>query len=380
MSFSASGAPVARGAPRARATAARSGSSAPGAGPGPASSAPSSASARMIRTSSRDSASPSATPSPHSTTVTASSQRGVEVEVVELVDRRRGGRRRRAPAPGPAPSGGCTRAITKVGEVTSPRTPRPAPIPWVKVVLPAPSSPLSTTRSPGAQLAGERAAQVAHRVGVRGVEDERAQRSAQLDVGRVATDLPEPLALPEADRPGQLLPRDDGEVVEAVGGVDRGVDQRAGHAVALGRGQHAEAAQVHRAADRVEDQRPPTASAVERRRAARRRRPSSWPRCCSSVSASASAGGSSGGRAAKAGADHRQHRGRGLGADAAYVEAAPPPHRRPDPAAAAESSWSRVGVDLVVALHDHHVPGALALERASSRRSGRAACGCDRSR
>ena len=46
----------------------------------------SSASARMIRTSSRDSESPSATPSPHSTTVTGLVERGVEVEVVELVD------------------------------------------------------------------------------------------------------------------------------------------------------------------------------------------------------------------------------------------------------------------------------------------------------
>ena len=29
--------------------------------------------------------------------------------------------------------------MTKVGEVTAPRTPSPAPIPWVSVVLPAPS-------------------------------------------------------------------------------------------------------------------------------------------------------------------------------------------------------------------------------------------------
>ena len=51
---------------------------------------------------------------------------------------------------GPAFNAGCSRAITNVGEVTSPRTRSPAPIPCVNVVFPAPSSPLSTIRSPGA--------------------------------------------------------------------------------------------------------------------------------------------------------------------------------------------------------------------------------------
>src|SRR6185437_1468475 len=40
------------------------------------------------------------------------------------------------------------RAITNVGEVIGPRTPSPSPIPWVRVVLPAPSPPLRITRSP----------------------------------------------------------------------------------------------------------------------------------------------------------------------------------------------------------------------------------------
>src|SRR5262249_8596416 len=57
---------------------------------------------------------------------------------------------------GPPVSEGCTRAITKVGEVIGPRTPRPAPIPWTRVVLPAPRSPLSTTRSPGSSTAASR--------------------------------------------------------------------------------------------------------------------------------------------------------------------------------------------------------------------------------
>ena len=70
--------------------------------------------------------------------------------------RRPGGTRRRGPAAGPSPSGGWTRAITKVGEVTAPRTPRPSPRPRVRVVLPAPSSPVSRTRSPGRSSAASR--------------------------------------------------------------------------------------------------------------------------------------------------------------------------------------------------------------------------------
>ena len=38
--------------------------------------------------------------------------------------------------------------MTNVGEVTGSRTPSPAPIPWVSAVLPAPSGPTRTTRSP----------------------------------------------------------------------------------------------------------------------------------------------------------------------------------------------------------------------------------------
>ena len=86
---------------------------------------------------------------------------GVEVEVVELggaaepvgvdVDQRRARRS----------SEGCTRAITKVGEVTSPRTPSPSPMPWVSVVLPAPRSPVRITRSPGASRVASQPPKVA---------------------------------------------------------------------------------------------------------------------------------------------------------------------------------------------------------------------------
>ena len=40
----------------------------------------------------------------------------------------------------------CTRAMTKVGDVTGPRTPRPTASPWVSVVLPAPSGPSAPRR------------------------------------------------------------------------------------------------------------------------------------------------------------------------------------------------------------------------------------------
>src|SRR3954447_25737349 len=46
--------------------------------------------------------------------------------------------------------------MTKVGEVIGPRTFMPSPRPWVSVVLPAPRSPVSTTRSPGRRRAPRR--------------------------------------------------------------------------------------------------------------------------------------------------------------------------------------------------------------------------------
>src|SRR5690606_29705818 len=49
---------------------------------------------------------------------------------------------------GPSTWEGWRRAMTKVGLVTGPRTPRPSPTPRIKVVLPAPSSPDNSTTSP----------------------------------------------------------------------------------------------------------------------------------------------------------------------------------------------------------------------------------------
>src|SRR5664280_2755512 len=43
--------------------------------------------------------------------------------------------------------------MTNVGEVIGPRTPRPWAMPWVRVVLPAPRPPVSTTRSPACSRA-----------------------------------------------------------------------------------------------------------------------------------------------------------------------------------------------------------------------------------
>ena len=100
------------------------------------------------------SASCSTMPSPHSTTVTASSTeasrsrssisaRGSAASPSRYASACTSGTR-----PPRAGSGRCTRAITKVGEVTSPRTPSPAPMPCASAVLPAPSGPVSSSRSP----------------------------------------------------------------------------------------------------------------------------------------------------------------------------------------------------------------------------------------
>jgi hypothetical protein len=57
----------------------------------------------------------------------------------------------------------------------------------------------------GPELPGQRAAQLAHRIGVGHVEQERPQRPAQLDVRWVAQDLAEPLPLPEPPRLRELF-------------------------------------------------------------------------------------------------------------------------------------------------------------------------------
>ena len=62
--------------------------------------------------------------------------------------------------------------MMNVGEATCPRTPSPTPIPCVRVVLPAPRSPVSTTRSPARSTPASaspnaRAASASGRVAVR---------------------------------------------------------------------------------------------------------------------------------------------------------------------------------------------------------------------
>src|SRR5213593_138593 len=59
---------------------------------------------------------------------------GIQVQVVHLAEAAEPvGVRVHQGGPGPA-TGGCTRAMTNVGEVTGPRTPSPAPMPCASVV------------------------------------------------------------------------------------------------------------------------------------------------------------------------------------------------------------------------------------------------------
>ena len=102
---------------------------------------------------------PSTMPSPHSTTVTESSR---------VADRgrrprpgRRAGRRRRAPGPGPPRSDGCTRAMTKVGEVIGAADVQAGADALGQRGLARAERPDSTTRSPGRSSRQPRA-QVAH--------------------------------------------------------------------------------------------------------------------------------------------------------------------------------------------------------------------------
>ncbi len=89
--------------------------------------------------------------------------------------------------------------MTNVGDVTSPRTPSPAPSPCVSVVFPAPRSPVRITRSPAAQLRGETPAQrpCGRSVGQVQVEGEQP---AQLDLGTRPPCLGVPQPGPEPHR------------------------------------------------------------------------------------------------------------------------------------------------------------------------------------
>ena len=223
--------------------------------------------ARMIRTSSRDSDSPSASPSPHSTTVTASSSE-VSRSRSSSSSSRRAGRRRRARAP--------ARRQRRVhpgdherrrGDVAAHAETGAEALGERRLAGAEPAA--EHDQVAGAQLPGQRPAEPAHRVGVGGLEDVGAQRPAQLDVRRLAPDLAEALPLPE---PHGLAAAPRGPRRSGPRSRPRRrprLDQRPRDAVPLSRGDDAEAAQVHRAADRVEHQRA-HGLAVEARRAARR--------------------------------------------------------------------------------------------------------------
>ena len=222
----------------------------------------------------------------------------------------------------------------------------------MNVVLPAPSSPLSTSRSPACSCAASDApsCRIDSASGTlkRNVRSGRpAPRWATRGGPRGSPAAPRTARSPAAPR----APRP--QLVEALRRVDRVADSRA--AMPWPRvGDDPEPAEVHRAAHRVEQQRPDRL-AVEAgqqpavRRAARPRRHGLGP-------ARRPAGRAAGARTPP---DHRQHLGRGLRADPSYADR----HRLVDPLGGRGDQLVERRVDLLVPLHDHHVAGALALDQ-----------------
>src|SRR5882757_7108871 len=78
--------------------------------------------------------------------------------------------------------GGCTRASTKVGDVTAPSTSIACAIPLASTVFPAPSGPDSTTTSPARRSAPSRApkAMVSCAVGSSAVPSTRSTRCSAM--------------------------------------------------------------------------------------------------------------------------------------------------------------------------------------------------------
>src|SRR3954452_1141905 len=136
--------------------------------------------------------------------------------------------------------------MTNVGEVPAPRTPRPAPSPWVRVVLPAPRSPVSSTRSPARSTVSTRSpsARVSEASGsvtvtggpaapaprgrsVTGDPGDGAQVFAQRREGGAAR--------AEADRRGRVVGHDQGPAGKGVHGLPQGADARRRAEEPLGR-------------------------------------------------------------------------------------------------------------------------------------------------
>ena len=120
--------------------------------------------------------------------------------------------------------------MTNVGEVTAPRTPQPAPRPWVKVVLPAPELTGEHDEVPGLQRSADPLAQLAHLVGVRPRRTTWASVVAQLDVRRAdRVGRTKPCRSQNPMVAGQLLAGQHDERLAADGGAVRGLDQGGGH-------------------------------------------------------------------------------------------------------------------------------------------------------
>ena len=245
----------------------------------------------------------------------------------------------------------------------SPRTPSALPRPCVKVVFPAPRSPVRITRSP--DRSGRREP-LRERLG-RPPACSWSARARTASPSRGSRSRRPPPRTRGAPRSGSCRAARRGRRCGArrsrgVAASHRRPHEHRRHTRPSARGQYADPAQPERRADRLEDQRPDRA-AVELARAARRTRRARRRR----TPASRQRGGGrvERGPGAEGGVDHGEDVGGGLRAD--------DPTRGPSRAlvhwCSTGSCAGRLrelvegGVDLLVALEDHHVAGALELEQ-----------------
>ena len=245
-------------------------------------------------------------------------------------------------------------------------------MPWRERRLAGPQLAAEHDQVARAQLGGEGLAERAHRLGVRDVEQEGAQRSAQLDVRGVAPDLPEARGAPRtrwsraAPRGRPRSGRRSPPTASTAASISAG-----GDAVALAAGLTPNRRRYMVRADRVEDQ----GADRLRRRGARAAR-----RACESRSASVST--VVGQRRGRRVEQRPRLEGRAHHARPPRPTPGRPYGSRGSPGGGPRGGGGdqlvQLGVDLVVPLEDHHVAGAVALQQPRAGDPLRAACASGR--